>query len=141
MKRILCAVDGSKITGRVAACAVELARAAGARLVFLAIDVVPARSRRTHFWGVEMIGAPEAQVNKQLSLAAKAAKAAKFDAFDCVTAAGHDIADAIIAYAEKNRVDHIVLGTHTTSQLARLFLGSVASAVVSHAKMPVTVVK
>ena len=46
IKRILCAVDGSKITGRVADCAVELAQATGAKLTCLTINAVPTRARR-----------------------------------------------------------------------------------------------
>ncbi|TDQ82012.1 nucleotide-binding universal stress UspA family protein [Dongia mobilis] len=141
IKNILCAVDGSKNTGRVAECAIDLARATGAKLVFLNIDIVPARTRRTYFWDAELMNAADAQSHKQLALAAKAARAAKFDAFTCVSATGHNVADAIVAYADKMKADHIVMGTHTTSELARIFMGSVATAVVSHAKAPVTIVK
>lgn len=141
IKKIVCAVDGSKITGHVAACAVELAQATGAKLTFLNIDVVPTRARRTYFWDAELMNAAAAQANKQLAMAVKAAKAVKFENYDCVVATGGHVADAIVAYADKNKADHIVLGTHTTNELTRMLLGSVATAVVSHAKAPVTVVK
>jgi nucleotide-binding universal stress UspA family protein len=141
IKKILCAVDGSKITGQVAACAVELAIATGARLTFLTIDVVPTRARRTYFWDTEMMDAATAQSSKQLGHAVKAARAVKFDNYECVVATGGNVADAIVAYATKNKADHIVMGTNTTNELTRIFVGSVATAVVSHAKMPVTVVK
>lgn len=141
IKRILCAVDGSKITGRVAGCAVELAQATGAKLTFLTVNVVPTRARRTHYWDAESMNAAAAQSDKQLASAVKSAKAVKFDNYECVVAAGSNVADAIVSYAEKNKADHIVMGTSTTNELARLFLGSVATAVVSHATAPVTVVK
>ncbi|WP_374313778.1 universal stress protein [Dongia sp.] len=141
IKRILCAIDGSKITGRVAGCAVELAQATGAKLTFLTVNVVPTRARRTHYWDAESMNAAAAQSDKQLASAVKSAKAVKFDNYDCVVANGSNVADAIVSYAEKNKSDHIVMGTNTTNELARLFLGSVATAVVSHASAPVTVVK
>lgn len=141
IKKIVCAVDGSKITGRVAACAVELAQATGARLTFLNINVVPTRIRRTYFWDSELVNAAAAQSNRQVAAAVKMAKAVKFNNYDCVVATGSNVADAIVAYADKNKADHIVMGTSTTNELARIFVGSVATAVVSHALAPVTVVK
>lgn len=50
-------------------------------------------------------------------------------------------ADAIINYAETNRLDLIVMGTKGRTGLKKFFLGSVASGVISHAKCPVLVVR
>jgi nucleotide-binding universal stress UspA family protein len=140
-KKILCAVDGSKASADAADCAVDLAKSSGAKLTFLNINIIPARSRRTYFWDAELLSAADAQSHKALNAAGKIAKAAKFDGFDCVVATGNTVADAIVSYADKNKSDHIVMGTATTNELARLFIGSVAMAVVSHAHCPVTVVK
>ena len=140
-KKYLCAVDGSKVADRAAACAVELAKAAGAKLTFLNINVVPTRSRRTYFWDMTLLGASDVQAHKQLNAAMKVAKAAKFEKCEAVIATGGNVADAIVAYARKNKVDHLIVGTATTNELARVFMGSVATAVVSHADCPVTVVK
>jgi nucleotide-binding universal stress UspA family protein len=49
--------------------------------------------------------------------------------------------DAIIEFAEKERVDMIILGSTGTSTLKKILIGSVASAVVTKAKCIVTVVK
>jgi nucleotide-binding universal stress UspA family protein len=141
IKKILCAVDDSRITRDVAACAVELAQATGAKLTFLAVDLVSARLRRAYFWDTEVIRPAAVKSHKPLLPAVKAAQAAKFENFECVAASGSNVADAIISYAAKNKADHIVIGTHTTNELARIFVGSVATAVVSHAPVPVTVVK
>lgn len=140
-KLYICAVDGSKIADRAAACAVDLAKAGGARLCFLNINVVATRSRRTYFWDETLVGAAAVQSKRQLAAAAKVAKTAKFGNFDCVVANGSNVADAIVSYAKKNKADHVIVGTGTTNELARLFMGSVATAVVSHAACPVTVVK
>ncbi len=139
-KRILCAVDGSKVAAKAAAVAVDLASAMGANVTFLTINVVPSRVKRTVYWDAALTDAAEDQSNKQLAAAAKVAKAAKFGAFTCATATGNDIAMAICAYAEKNKYDHIVVGTGIRNELQRLFIGSVSSGVISEAPCPVTVV-
>ena len=47
----------------------------------------------------------------------------------------------IIACAERERADLIVIGTRGTSGFAKLLLGSVASGVVTYSPIPVLVVK
>jgi K+-sensing histidine kinase KdpD len=49
--------------------------------------------------------------------------------------------ELIIAAAEQHHIDLIVMGSRGMGAVARLFLGSAATAVVQHAKVPVTVVK
>jgi nucleotide-binding universal stress UspA family protein len=49
-------------------------------------------------------------------------------------------ARAILAYAEENQVDLVVMGTRGESGLARRLLGSVTEYVVTHADVPVHVV-
>lgn len=139
-KRILCAVDGSKVAAKAAAVAVDLASSMGANVTFLTINVVPSRVKQTVYWDATLTDAAEAQANRQLAAAAKIAKAAKFGAFTCATATGNDIAMAICAYAERNKYDHIVVGTAIRNELQRLILGSVSSGVVAKAPCPVTVV-
>lgn len=139
-KRILCAVDGSKVAAKAAGVAVDLASSMGANVTFLTINVVPSRVKQTIYWDATLTDAAETQSSKQLAAAAKVAKAAKFSAFTLATATGNDIAKAICAYAEKNKYDHIVVGTGIRNELQRLFLGSVSSAVVVEAPCPVTVV-
>jgi nucleotide-binding universal stress UspA family protein len=51
------------------------------------------------------------------------------------------VAESIINYAFEQKADLIVIGTRGRSGLKRLLLGSVASAVVSHASCPVLVVR
>jgi nucleotide-binding universal stress UspA family protein len=50
-------------------------------------------------------------------------------------------AHTILDYAERSGADVIALGTHGRSGVARLMLGSVAEAVVHHAKVPVLTVR
>lgn len=50
-------------------------------------------------------------------------------------------ARAIVEYVEENDIDHVVIGSHGRSGVARLVLGSVAENVVRRAPVPVTVIK
>lgn len=47
----------------------------------------------------------------------------------------------IVEYAEREKIDLIVIGTRGRSAFKRLLLGSTASGVVTHAHCPVMVVK
>lgn len=55
-------------------------------------------------------------------------------------AVGH-IAPTIARYARENDFDLLIMGTHGRGGLAHLLMGSVASAVIREAALPVTLVK
>jgi len=50
-------------------------------------------------------------------------------------------ARTIVGYADENEVDHIVMGSHGRTGVARVLLGSVAEAVARRASIPVTIVR
>lgn len=50
-------------------------------------------------------------------------------------------AEAILQYAEEQKVDQIVMNAHGQGILTNLLLGSVASKVAHQAKMPITLIK
>jgi nucleotide-binding universal stress UspA family protein len=52
-----------------------------------------------------------------------------------------DPARRILRYIEDNDIDHVVIGSHDRSDLARILLGSVAERVVRRSPVPVTVVR
>ena len=52
-----------------------------------------------------------------------------------------DPATAIVQLAEDENADFLVIGTHGRTGLTRLLMGSVAEAVVRHAKCPVLTIK
>ena len=141
-KNILCAVDGSHVADRAAACAAELAQQTGAKLTFVNVNTVPSeRMAQSHFWDETLVTAIDNQIHRQLALATKAAAAHGMPKSDAVVVTGSKVAAAIVAYAETKGFDHIVLGTGVTNELERLILGSVATDVVGRAHCPVTIIR
>jgi nucleotide-binding universal stress UspA family protein len=62
-------------------------------------------------------------------------------AVETITAKGGAVADEILKAADSNKVDLIVMGSRGLSGFKELVLGSVSSAVVHRAKVPVLTVK
>ena len=60
---------------------------------------------------------------------------------DQVLVGDEEVAMAITRYAEEHACDLIVMGTHGRTGLSHLLMGSVASAVVHHSRVPVTLVR
>ncbi len=52
-----------------------------------------------------------------------------------------DPAEKIAAVAERDEVDHVVIGSHGRTGVSRVLLGSVAESVVRRVRTPVTVVE
>jgi nucleotide-binding universal stress UspA family protein len=50
-------------------------------------------------------------------------------------------AKTLVAYAEDNDVDHVVMGSHGRSGVTRILLGSVAETVIRRSPVPVTVAR
>jgi nucleotide-binding universal stress UspA family protein len=139
--RILCATDGSKSAQKAVAHAVELAKKNGGSLTFLNVVTVSAqRAARTYFWDQEILDAAAAQVHKILGAATRVATDAGLSGVASVTVSGRNIPDAITAYAKKNDVNHIIVGSRNKRGAARLLLSSVAGGVAARASCPVTIV-
>jgi nucleotide-binding universal stress UspA family protein len=142
VQNILCATDGSRISGRAVDFAIDLARQTGAGLTILTVERVSRSSAaRSPFWDSTVLDAADAITRAEFKAAASKAKAAGLKGVRCVTADGKNIAHAIVAFARKNKHDHIVMGSHGHRGLQRLVLGSIAEAVVSEAHCPVTIVR
>ena len=48
---------------------------------------------------------------------------------------------AIVEFAEKHEIDHIIIGSHGRSGVSRILLGSVAETVARRSPVPVTIVR
>jgi nucleotide-binding universal stress UspA family protein len=88
-----------------------------------------------------LVDAANAQINAQLAPAIKAVEKAGLDNPEFLVVTGGNAADAIVAYADANKFDHIVVGSSIRNAVERLLVGSTATAVVTRAHCPVTVAR
>jgi universal stress protein A len=143
LKKVLVAVDFSKLSHEALDYAIELARSAKASVTALYV-VEP-----IEFAGVDVLGgapmASQAIVDEHLKQARvemerlRTRKLADVPGSKAVVRLGRP-ADEICALGGKGRSNLIVVGTHGRSGLAHLVMGSVAERVVRHANCPVLVV-
>jgi nucleotide-binding universal stress UspA family protein len=145
-KRILVATDGSTLSKKAVASAIELAATCAADLI--ALKVVP-RYPQAYFEGsiplsAEEISRVETQwtesAQAQLAAVEKAAKA-KGVATKVVTVKSDVVSDAIIAAAKKQKADLIVMASHGRKGIKRLLLGSETQQVLTHSHIPVLVLR
>ncbi|MCA3237867.1 MAG: universal stress protein [Curvibacter sp.] len=145
-QRILVATDGSTLSKKAVASALNLAKLSGAELV--ALKVVP-RYPQSYFEGGLVLPASEvAKVEKQwathgqavVDAVAKAAKAKGVTAKGLV-AKSDLVSEAIIATARKNKCDLIVMASHGRKGVKRLLLGSETQQVLTHSHIPVLVLR
>jgi nucleotide-binding universal stress UspA family protein len=135
---IVVPVDASDASNEAAKLAIALAKSNSASIVFInVIDVskLMALSGYESPYPGEAIDQMRDSSTKILDEAIALAAAAGVTATS-ETAEG-DAADEIVAAAEQHRAGLIVIGTHGRQGLARLFIGSVAEAVLRRAHCPV----
>jgi nucleotide-binding universal stress UspA family protein len=136
LQKILFPTDFSHCGDEALGLATSLARDSGARLLIVHVEEMPIAYATGHlYYG------PAAPSQDQLSeMLHKIVPADQTVAYEHHLLLG-DPASAIVAYAETENVDFIVIGTHGRTGLFRALMGSVAESVVRHAKCPVATVK
>lgn len=145
-ERILVATDGSKLSKKAVTSAIALAGVCQAELV--ALKVVP-RYPMSYFDGGMAVDASEVdRVEKAWQAEAQSAvdavaKSALAKGVQCkgVTAKSDSVADAVIATAKKQGCDLIVMASHGRKGIKRLLLGSETQHVLTHAVIPVLVLR
>ena len=145
-QRILVATDGSPLSKKAVASAIELATQNGAELI--ALTVVP-RYPKNYFDGA-VVFTPEdiARIEKQwaeaaqetLDAVAKRAKASGVK-IKTVTVSSDLVAEAIVNAAKKHKCDMIVMASHGRKGIKRLLLGSETQHVLTHSELPVLVLR
>jgi nucleotide-binding universal stress UspA family protein len=138
IKKMLCAVDDTEHATSAVAVAAELAKATGAELTLLAVNVPvggPARG------GIMIFAWEDADLKRVLDGASAIAKKAGASEPKTASVQSRDAARSIVVYAEDNDIDHIVVGTGGKGAATRLMLGSVSSDVIARAHCPVTVAR
>jgi len=143
IKKVLVAIDFSKLSYDALDYAINLARDLGAKLSVLYV-VEP-----LEFAGVDVLGggliATQSIVDEHLKQARrelerlKGKKLAGLEGATTAVRMGRP-AEEIVAAGGKGKANLIVLGTHGRSGLSHLLMGSVSERVVRHAQCPVVVV-
>jgi nucleotide-binding universal stress UspA family protein len=122
--RFLVPLDGSELAEKAANTAAELARRCKAQLIFLKVCT------------------SQDEVSQAVDYLDRISRAARMEG---LTARGDvcvgDAADKIVAIAEEERADLIVMSSHGRTGLARTVFGSVAETVMRKSSCPVMVVK
>jgi nucleotide-binding universal stress UspA family protein len=145
-QRILVAVDGSANSIRAADWAVDLAKREGASLFVL--SVVPT----TNFTSMAPAGTTPPAMKEFYDKARSDAEKFVQDVVTKAQTSGikvrgeivenvPSVVDAITDYADEWKVEVIVVGTRGLSGFKKMLLGSVSSALVSHAACSVLVVR
>ena len=143
IRRILCASNFSKTSGKALISAIDLAKANRARLTILQayvpiVPLVPEQYIESSTWervDTETRRWAERQVEK---LNEKARKRGVRASATMVTG---DPAQQIVRMARSKRADLIVVGTHGRRGFSKFFLGSVAERVIATASCPVMTVR
>lgn len=145
-KRILVATDGSSLSKKAVKAAIDLAGTCQAELV--AVRVIP-RYVQTYFEGsmpldpkaVSQIESQwRSEAEQSLAAVQKAADAAHLSTKTLVVK-GQSVADALIQSAKKSKCDLIVMASHGRRGLSKLLLGSETQHVLTHAHIPVLVLR
>ena len=145
-ERILVATDGSALSEKAVQSALSLAKLSGATLV--ALRVIP-RYPRSYLEGGATVDISEikrieaqwtAQAQEQLS--AIKAEGKNMGVTVKTTIAKSDlVAESIIATADKQEVDLIVMASHGRKGIKRLLLGSETQHVLTHSGKPSLVLR
>lgn len=144
--RILVATDGSPLSEKAVAHALNLAKLCGAALI--AVKVVP-RYPRSYMEGGNMVDASDikrieaqwAEEAQSVLNTIKASGKAVGVSVKTSVAKSDLIAETIIASADKQQADLIVMASHGRKGIKRLLLGSETQHVLTHSKVPVLVLR
>ena len=139
ISRILVAIDGSAASMDAADYATSISKKYNAELYALHVvraDVDLFGPHETSEFMTRMRNEGEKYLNKVKIIANEKNTQIKTEIISSINIAG-----GILAFAEENNIDLIVIGTRGRSGFKRLLLGSVASHVVTYAHCPVFVSK
>jgi len=132
--KILCGIDGRGRSARVVGVAAELAKKLGAQLTLYIVNpTLPGRGARLPLWADEYLRWTLQEMKRRaLWLGAPDVR--------CESRTANDVADAIVAYADRHEVDYIIVGASGRPGILTLLRGAVSRQVVARANCPVLVV-
>jgi nucleotide-binding universal stress UspA family protein len=145
-QRILVATDGSDLSTKAVDTAIELAALCKADL--LALKVVPCYPQSYFEGGVALQPQEVSRVEQQWADegqavvdAVKQAAQAKGVKTSALTVKSDVVSDAVLTMAKKHHCDLIVMASHGRKGIKRLLLGSETQHVLTHASIPVLILK
>lgn len=149
MRRILVAVDGSKPSIDASVQAIDIAKKLGAELI--ALYVISPDTRYHYLEDTLTPKLPSAfkevlmlamqRGEKHVNNVGRMAKQKNIKVKTDVVVGISSVVKEIVEYANKNKIDMIVIGSRGLSGFKKMLLGSVASGVVTYAHCPVLVAK
>ncbi|MGA7477257.1 MAG: universal stress protein [Thermoplasmata archaeon] len=140
--RIMVTIDGSPNSQDALATAIDLADRYGSELTILTIaPLVPVYLPSTNPYVSTTV--TESQVPRYRELIDLAVKQAQESGVTAVTGLCHEgvVVDEILSFLDTNPTDLVVVGSRGLSATKRLLIGSISSALVTHAPCPVLVVR
>jgi nucleotide-binding universal stress UspA family protein len=154
-KKILVAVDGSESAGRAANAALELAEKLKADLIVLHAISPPSTVYKSALPSLASMAPPplsQSEIDEYYAYAKRVATGIMGGTISEARKRGVNvkseivegvasIVETIINHASKENVDLIVVGTRGLGGFRKLLIGSVSSAVVTHASCPVLIVR
>lgn len=147
-KSLLIATDGSELGTKAVAAGIDIAKTYGARVTIItATDPVATGIGSGGFGTIDagpVIARLEEAYTEEAAKTLAAAKAVADGAgiaAKTIHVARTRPADAILEAAKGENADTIIMGSHGRRGFKRLLLGSQASEVLSHADIPVLIVK
>ena len=143
-KHILIATDGSEIGSKAISHGIELAKTLGAKLSAVTVtepyEAVVVPQARGLVLPADYKQECEESARKILSVVSSAAEAAGMEC-DVIHEQNRWPYEGIIAAAEKVDADLIVLGSHGRRGIEGLLMGSQATKLLTHTKIPALVVR
>jgi len=138
MKELLVAIDGSDGSAAAVDEALALAREVGARITFAFVRKPPSSLLGYPYYD-RLLSTELGKARETIGAAASKAQEAGVESRGEILEG--DPVDEILSVADNRRADLIVMGSRGRGALAGALLGSVSSAVVQHASVPVLVAK
>jgi len=143
-ERILVCLDGSSLAEQILPYAIEEARCFSSKVTLLQVVTteVPAAAPGDPQLVVEKLDEVSKEEKESAAYLKRLARRVRAQGLnvECVTENG-SAGETIVAYAKKNGMDLIAMGTHGHSGMGRIVFGSVAEFVVRESGLPVLMIK
>ncbi len=148
MKKILVSIDGSENSMKAAEYAISLAKKYNAELIILYVLYSELGFAYSNLLGVttpraikDVLETQKKDVQKWFDEIKGKLANTKISVSDRIMVSVSSIVGEIVGFADKEKIDLIILGTRGRTGFKKLLLGSVAEGVVNHSSCPVMVVR